>query len=61
MNFVLIVATMLVIGTIKPRAAAYEQTYTEDVNITPWKLATPVGIVVLILIAAMYYSMAQFG
>ena len=61
MNFVLIVATMLVIGTIKPRAAAYEQTYTEDVDITPWKLATPVGIVVLILIAAMYYSMAQFG
>lgn len=61
MNFVLIIFTMLLIGAIKPREVPYEQTYTEDVDITPWKLATPVGIVVLILIAAMYYTMSKFG
>ena len=61
MNFVLIVATMLLIGVVKPRETAYVQTYTEDVDVTPWKLATPVGIIVLVLIAAMYYSMSLFG
>ena len=61
MNFVLIVATMLLIGVVKPREKAYVQAYTEDVDVTPWKLATPVGIVVLVLIAAMYYSMSLFG
>lgn len=61
MNFVLIVVTMLLTGVLKPRETEYIQAYTEDVDVTPWKFATPVGVTVLILIGAMYYSMSLFG
>ncbi len=60
-NFVLIVGVMLLIGMIKPRESDYVQPYSEDVDITPWKLAIPTGIVILILIAVMYFGLAQFG
>jgi len=60
-NFVLIVGVMLLIGVIKPRESDYVQPYSKDVDITPWKLAVPIGVVILILIAAMYIGLAQFG
>ncbi|MDG1854151.1 MAG: solute:sodium symporter family transporter [Verrucomicrobiales bacterium] len=60
-NFVLISAIMIVMAKIKPREKAYEQTYTNDVDITPWKGAKACGIIILILIALMYWGMSFFG
>ena len=60
-NFVLISAIMVVMAKIKPREKAYEQAYTNDVDITPWKGAKACGIIILILIALMYWGMSFFG
>ncbi|MEC8905718.1 MAG: solute:sodium symporter family transporter, partial [Verrucomicrobiota bacterium] len=60
-NFVLISAIMVVMAKIKPREKAYEQAYTNDVDITPWKWAKACGIIILVLIALMYWGMSFFG
>ena len=60
-NFVLISGIMIVMAIIKPREKAYEQTYTNDVDITPWKGAKACGITILVLIALMYWAMSFFG
>ena len=60
-NFVLISGIMIVMAKIKPRENAYEQTYTNDVDITPWKGAKACGIIILVLIALMYWVMSFFG
>ena len=60
-NFVLISTIMIVMAKIKPREKAYEQTYTNDVDITPWKGAKACGIIILVLIALMYWGMSFFG
>ncbi len=60
-NFVLISGIMIVMAIIKPREKAYEQTYTNDVDITPWKGAKACGIIILVLIALMYWAMSFFG
>ncbi|MDB4721681.1 solute:sodium symporter family transporter [Verrucomicrobiales bacterium] len=60
-NFVLISTIMIVMAIINPREKAYEQTYTNDVDITPWKGAKACGIIILILIALMYWGMSFFG
>jgi len=60
-NFVLISAIMVVMAKIKPREKAYEQAYTNDVDITPWKGAKACGIIILVLIALMYWGMSFFG
>lgn len=60
-NFVLISAIMVVMAKIKPREKAYEQAYTNDVDITPWKGAKACGIIILVLITLMYWGMSFFG
>lgn len=60
-NFVLITLIMVVMAQISPREEAYEQVYTDEVDITPWKGAKTCGIVILILIALMYFAMSRFG
>lgn len=60
-NFVLISGIMIVMAIIKPREKAYEQMYTNDVDITPWKGAKACGIIILVLIALMYWAMSFFG
>ena len=52
--FVLNVVIMLIIGKLKPRETAYEQKYTEDVDITPWKLVKPIGAVICIIVVGVY-------
>ena len=52
--FVLNIIIMLIIAKIKPRETDYIQTYTEQVDITPWKFLKPVSIVVLILVISTY-------
>lgn len=52
--FVLNVLIMLLIGRFKPREEAYEQKYTEQVDITPWKYLNAVGIAICILVLGIY-------
>lgn len=61
-NFVLLVLLMQTIAFLNPRSEAYVQHYTEDVDITPWAAAKPVGVVIVVLIACMYAGFAwRFG
>ncbi len=60
-NFALISMIMIVMAIISPREEAYVQSYTNDVDITPWKGAKACGIIILILIALMYFGMSFFG
>ncbi len=48
--FVLNVLIMLLIGRMYPRKVAYEQQYTQEVDISPWKYAKPMGIIVVIIV-----------
>ncbi len=60
MNFVLIVAVMLIIGKVAPRETPWVQEWSGDVDVTPWRFALPCGIGILVLIAAMYVTMSRF-
>ena len=60
-NFVLISLIMIIMAAFNPREKAYEQTYTNDVDITPWKGAKACGAIILVLIALMYWAMSFFG
>ena len=60
-NFVIISLIMILMAIISPREEAYVQSYTNDVDITPWKGAKACGIIILILIALMYFGMSFFG
>ena len=60
-NFVLLVAVMLAVTAIAPRKVAWEQTHSEDVDITPWKPAKLCGALILIAIALLYWTLSRFG
>ena len=52
--FVLNVIIMLLIGYFKPQKVAYEQVFTNKVNITPWKYAKMVGAIIIIMVISVY-------
>ena len=52
--FVLNIVIMLIIGKFKPRSEAYVQEYTEQVDITPWKYVKQVGVLVCLIVIAIY-------
>ena len=52
--FVLNIIIMLMIGKLRPRDEDFVQEYTEQVDITPWKLLKPVGLVITIIVIATY-------
>lgn len=56
--FALLVVIMLVIGKLRPRETDWVQQDTGDVDLTPWKGAVPVGIVLVVLVIVMYVSFA---
>jgi SSS family solute:Na+ symporter len=56
--FVLNVLIMLIIGRIKPRQDAFKLTYTNQVDITPWKYLNVVGIGICVLVLAIYIYFA---
>jgi SSS family solute:Na+ symporter len=61
-NFVFLILIMLSFRILKPQAVPFEQKYSGDIDITPWKLAKPVGFGLVIVIAAIYLSMwSYFG
>ena len=62
LNFVFLIALMYLIRLVAPRSEPYVQKYSEDVDITPWRFAKPVGVGVVVLIAIMYIGFAgEFG
>lgn len=58
--FAIIVIAMLIIGAAKPRSEPWEQQYSGDVELTPWRFAKPAGIALLIMVAAIYICFAKF-
>ena len=52
--FVFNVLLMLLIGKLYPRKEHYEQVYTNQVDITPWKYAKISGIVVVAIVVWTY-------
>ncbi|TXD51353.1 MULTISPECIES: solute:sodium symporter family transporter [unclassified Polaribacter] len=57
--FVLNIVIMLLIGKFKPRAVAYKQVYTKQVDITPWKYLKVTGIAVCVIVIGIYIYFAQ--
>ena len=61
-NFVFLLLIMLVFRILKPQPVPFEQKYSGDIDITPWKMAKPIGFGLVIVIAAIYLSMwSRFG
>lgn len=57
--FVFNVFIMLAIGRFYPRKSVYEQNYTGEVEISPWKYVTTVGISISALVILIYIYFAQ--
>jgi SSS family solute:Na+ symporter len=56
--FVFNIGLMLLIGKLKPRAEAYVQNYTEQVDITPWKPVKLMGIIITLIVISTYFIFA---
>jgi len=52
--FVLNVGIMLVIGKLYPQKHVYEPKITEEIDITPWKHAKTIGVLIAILVISTY-------
>ena len=53
--FALNVIIMLVIGKLYPRETPYEQAYTKQVDITPWKYVKVAGIIICAIVMGSYF------
>jgi len=53
--FVMNVLIMLLIGKLYPRKEAYIQEYTKQVDIQPWPYTKPVGALIVLSVAAIYF------
>jgi SSS family solute:Na+ symporter len=53
--FVLNVCIMLIIGKYKPRDPEYVAVNAQAVDVTPWALAKPVGLVIFIIVVSTYF------
>jgi SSS family solute:Na+ symporter len=56
--FVLLIAIMLIIGKICPRETKWVHRDVEAVDLTPWKGAWPVGLVLVLCVIAIYAAFA---
>ena len=56
--FALLVALMLVIGKLQPRAEPWHMVYTKEVDLTPWKGAKWASLILLFLVIAIYVFFA---
>lgn len=57
--FLLTVVLMLLLSHFKPNHQVYEQTYTGEVDITPWKHARKVGLIISLITITIYVLLAQ--
>jgi len=53
--FVINIIIMLVIGKVSPKTDVYVPKITEEIDITPWKHAKTVGIIITILVLSTYF------
>lgn len=53
--FLFNIGVMLLIGKLRPREVAYEQKYTKQVDITPWKPVKMYGIIITIIVISTYF------
>lgn len=53
--FIINIAIMLIIGKFYPRTEAFEQKYTHEVDISPWKYTNLSGAIILIIVVSIYY------
>ena len=56
-NFAMLMLILLAFRILMPQPIPFEQKYSGDVNITPWRLAKPVGLGVTLAVVAIYLSM----
>lgn len=53
--FVINIGIMLVIGKLQPKTEIYEAEITEEIDITPWKYAKIVGLIITIMVLSTYF------
>jgi SSS family solute:Na+ symporter len=53
--FVINIAVMLIIGKLYPKQVVYVPVVTEEIDVTPWKHAKTVGIIIVILVVSTYF------
>ncbi|MCA9054448.1 MAG: solute:sodium symporter family transporter [Planctomycetaceae bacterium] len=59
--FVSLILLMLAIGAIKPRENPWEQVDAQEVDLTPWPLAKPVGFTLIAVVLGIYISLADWS
>ena len=59
--FASLLGLMLVIGQISPRETTWEHKYSGDVDLTPWKFATPLGIGLILFVMSIYIYFADLS
>ena len=59
--FTWLVIMMLVIGELKPSEKEFVQVDVKAVDMTPWKFAKPIGLVLIILVLLIYATFADFS
>lgn len=59
--FVSLVLIMLLIGFLRPLSEPWKQQHSGDVEMTPWKYARPMGLVLLCIVMAIYVGFADFS
>ena len=59
--FVLLIGLMFTIGYFKPLDEAWEQEYTEDVDMTPWKYSVHASVFLVIIVLMIYTYFADFS
>jgi SSS family solute:Na+ symporter len=53
--FVINISIMLIIGKLYPKKEVYVPLVTEEIDVTPWKHAKTVGIIIVILVVSTYF------
>jgi len=59
--FAMMIVLMLLMGAIAPRPEPWVHEHSGDVDLTPWKGAKPVGLVLVVLVLAIYAAFADFS
>jgi SSS family solute:Na+ symporter len=57
--FVLTLVVAFVISYFRPAEKIYEQSYTRDVDITPWRYAKPAGLAIVAATVLFYVALSQ--
>lgn len=57
--FATLVVLMFIAGTVAPRSEPWVQTYSQDVDLTPWKWAVPAGVTLVVIVLGLYIYFAN--